>query len=104
MKVYTVGDIIAKGQGIGRKSAYGPVVIAQNAKEAEQKMTDGAVLVTKSTDRDMIASLEKASALITEEGGLTSHLCGSRIKPWHSGYRWSGKCDVYFGRWPRYYS
>lgn len=36
-------------------------------------MTDGAVLVTKSTDRDMIASLEKASALITEEGGLTSH-------------------------------
>ncbi|OBA01504.1 pyruvate kinase [Bacillus subtilis] len=73
MKVYTVGDIIAKGQGIGRKSAFGPVVIAQNAKEAEQKMTDGAVLVTKSTDRDMIASLEKASALITEEGGLTSH-------------------------------
>lgn len=73
MKVHTVGDIIAKGQGIGRKSAYGPVVVAQNAKEAEQKMTDGAVLVTKSTDRDMIASLEKASALITEEGGLTSH-------------------------------
>nr|AAC12962.1 pyruvate kinase I [Bacillus subtilis] len=73
MKVHTVGDIIAKGQGIGRKSAYGPVVVAQNAKEAEQKMTDGAVLVTKSTDRDMITSLEKASALITEEGGLTSH-------------------------------
>ncbi|MCI4140129.1 pyruvate kinase, partial [Bacillus vallismortis] len=57
MKVYTVGDIIAKGQGIGSKSAFGPVVIAQNAKEAEHKMTDGAVLVTKSTDRDMIASL-----------------------------------------------
>lgn len=36
MKVHTVGDIIAKGQGIGRKSAYGPVVVAQNAKEAEQ--------------------------------------------------------------------
>ncbi len=36
-------------------------------------MTDGAVLVASSTDRDMIASLEKASALITEEGGLTSH-------------------------------
>ncbi|ATO27981.1 pyruvate kinase [Bacillus atrophaeus] len=73
MKVYTVGDIIAKGQGIGRKSAYGAVVVAQNAKEAEQKMTDGAVLVTRSTDRDMITALEKASALITEEGGLTSH-------------------------------
>lgn len=73
MKVHTVGSIIAKGQGIGRKSAFGPVVVAKNAKEAEQKMTDGAVLVASSTDRDMIASLEKASALITEEGGLTSH-------------------------------
>lgn len=74
MKVHTVGSIVAKGQGIGRKSAFGPVVVAKNAKEAEQKMTDGAVLVVSSTDRDMIASLEKASALITEEGGLTSHL------------------------------
>ncbi|ASF29723.1 MULTISPECIES: pyruvate kinase [Bacillus amyloliquefaciens group] len=73
MKVHTVGSIVAKGQGIGRKSAFGPVVVAKNAKEAEQKMTDGAVLVVSSTDRDMIASLEKASALITEEGGLTSH-------------------------------
>nr|MDH3074839.1 pyruvate kinase [Bacillus velezensis]MDH3085792.1 pyruvate kinase [Bacillus velezensis]MDH3106477.1 pyruvate kinase [Bacillus velezensis]MDH3136248.1 pyruvate kinase [Bacillus velezensis] len=73
MKVHTVGSVIAKGQGIGRKSAFGPVVVAKNAKEAEQKMTDGAVLVASSTDRDMIASLEKASALITEEGGLTSH-------------------------------
>ncbi|MEH7103292.1 pyruvate kinase [Bacillus velezensis] len=73
MKVDTVGSVIAKGQGIGRKSAFGPVVVAKNAKEAEQKMTDGAVLVASSTDRDMIASLEKASALITEEGGLTRH-------------------------------
>lgn len=73
MKVHTVSGVIAKGQGIGRKSAFGPVVVAKNAKEAEQKMTDGAVLVASSTDRDMIASLEKASALITEEGGLTSH-------------------------------
>ena len=73
MKVYVVGDVIAKGQGIGRKSAYGEVVTAQNANEAAEKMKEGAVLVTKSTDRDMMASLEKASALITEEGGLTSH-------------------------------
>ncbi|ALC82001.1 MULTISPECIES: pyruvate kinase [Bacillus] len=73
MKVYIVGDIIAKGQGIGRKSAYGNVVVANNAKEANEKMTSGSVLVTRSTDRDMMEALEKASALITEEGGLTSH-------------------------------
>ncbi|MRX71750.1 pyruvate kinase [Bacillus lacus] len=73
MKVYVVGDVIARGQGIGRRSAFGKAVIANSAQEADQKMTEGAVLVTRGTDRDMMGALEKASALITEEGGLTSH-------------------------------
>ncbi|WP_246941146.1 pyruvate kinase [Bacillus pinisoli] len=73
MKVHVVGDIITKGQGIGRKTAFGKVVIAHSGEEANQKMKQGAVLVTNSTDRDMMEALEKASALITEEGGLTSH-------------------------------
>ena len=34
MKIHVVGDILAKAQGIGRKSAYGKVVIAKNAEEA----------------------------------------------------------------------
>src|SRR5699024_7383362 len=33
MKVHVIGDIIARGQGIGRRSAYGKVVIAKNAEE-----------------------------------------------------------------------
>jgi pyruvate kinase len=73
MKIHMVGDIIAKGQGIGRKSAFGKVVIAKNAEEAVQKMTEGGILVTHSTDADMIHALQKAAAIITEEGGLTSH-------------------------------
>ncbi|MBM7701231.1 pyruvate kinase [Metabacillus iocasae] len=73
MKVQVVGDVLAKGQGIGRKSAVGKVVVAKTAAEANERMTDGAILVTNSTDRDMMPALEKASALITEEGGLTSH-------------------------------
>ncbi|WP_176583565.1 pyruvate kinase [Priestia megaterium] len=73
MKVQVVGDVLAKGQGIGRKAAVGKVVIAKTAEEANAKMTEGAILVTNSTDRDMISAVEKAGALITEEGGLTSH-------------------------------
>lgn len=73
MKVHVVGDIITKGQGIGRKSAFGKVVIANSGEEANQKMKQGSILVTFCTDRDMMDALEKASALITEEGGLTSH-------------------------------
>ncbi|MFD2681567.1 pyruvate kinase [Bacillus seohaeanensis] len=73
MKIHIVGDEIAKGQGIGRKSAYGKAVLAKNSTEALEKVTAGSVLVTIGTDKDMVPALEKCSALITEEGGLTSH-------------------------------
>lgn len=73
MKIHVVGDVVAKGQGIGRKSAYGKAVVATSAEEAVTNMTDGAVLVTIGTDKEMMPALEKCSALIVEEGGLTSH-------------------------------
>lgn len=73
MKIHVVGDIIAKAQGIGRKSAFGKVVVAHDAKEALEKVKQGSILVTIGTDRDMVPALEKCAALITQEGGLTSH-------------------------------
>lgn len=73
MKIHVVGDILAKGQGIGRKSAYGKVVIAKNAQEALAKVKPGSILVTLGTEKEMVPAIEKCSALITEEGGLTSH-------------------------------
>ncbi|PKG24997.1 pyruvate kinase [Niallia nealsonii] len=73
MKIHVIGDILAKGQGIGRKTAFGKVVVAHTATEALEKVTTGSILVTTGTDRDMVPALEKCSALITEEGGLTSH-------------------------------
>ncbi|MDG5471049.1 pyruvate kinase [Jeotgalibacillus sp. ET6] len=73
MKIHIVGDVLAKGQGIGRRSGYGRAVIASNASEALEKVKEGSVLVTIGTDKDMVPALEKCSALIVEEGGLTSH-------------------------------
>ncbi|MBT2689358.1 pyruvate kinase [Bacillus sp. ISL-47] len=73
MKIHVVGDVLAKAQGIGRKSAFGKVVIARNAEEALAKVTEGSILVTIGSDREMVPAIEKCSALITEEGGLTSH-------------------------------
>jgi pyruvate kinase len=73
MKIHLVGDILGKGQGIGRKSAYGKVVVAKNTQEALDKVKEGSILVTIGTDKDIVPAIEKCSALITEEGGLTSH-------------------------------
>lgn len=73
MKIHVVGSVLAKGQGIGHKNAFGKVVIAKNSKEAIEKADEHSIVVTYATDREMVPALEKCKALITVEGGLTSH-------------------------------
>jgi pyruvate kinase len=73
MKIHGIGEALLKAQGIGRKSAKGTVVVARTATEALEKVTEGSVLVTIGTDKDMMPAIEKCAALIIEEGGLTSH-------------------------------
>lgn len=73
LKIHVVGDVIAKGQGIGHQVVTSEVVVALNGEEAMRKMKEGAVLVTIATDKDMMPAVERAAALVTEEGGLTSH-------------------------------
>lgn len=73
MKVHVIGDLLARGQGIGKSSVVGKAVIAQNAGEALAFDTEGCILVTMGTDREMMPAIEKCVGIITEEGGLTSH-------------------------------
>ena len=73
IKVHQVGEMIAKGTGIGMQTASGIVVTARTPEEANAKMVDGAVLVTISTDKEYMPAVQRASALITEVGGITSH-------------------------------
>jgi len=73
LKVHVVGDVVAKGTGIGAITAEGRVTVAKNATEANAKTQTGDVLVTFATDSDYIPAIERAAGLITEEGGLTSH-------------------------------
>ncbi|MCU6797008.1 pyruvate kinase [Paenibacillus sp. WQ 127069] len=73
IKVHQIGDMIAKGQGIGTQIATGTVVAAKSAEEANAKAVEGCILVTVTTDKDYMPAIEKASAIITETGGITSH-------------------------------
>lgn len=73
IKVHIVGEVLMKGTGIGNGSAKGKVCIANNRKELEEKFKDGDILVAVDTDREMVSFMERASAIITEHGGLTSH-------------------------------
>lgn len=73
IKVHHVGEMIAKGQGIGTLNATGKVVTARTAEEANNKATKGCILVTVTTDKEYMPAFEKAAAVITEVGGITSH-------------------------------
>lgn len=73
IKIHQIGQMIAKGTGVGTQSATGKVVVVKNAQEANRKMVQGAILVTNCTDIDYMPALQQAAGLITEIGGITSH-------------------------------
>ena len=70
MKIHVIGDLLAKGQGIGKQVAIGKAIVANNAEEALSQDTTGRIIVTVGADRDMMPAIEKCAGLITEEGGL----------------------------------
>ena len=72
LRVLTVGEILLKGAGLGRKAVTGKVRIANSASEAKD-LQAGEILVAAATDKDFVPYLEKAGGLLVEEGGLTSH-------------------------------
>jgi pyruvate kinase len=68
-----VGNIVAKGIGVGQKSVTGKVTIIKDADKDKDKVQDGDILVLLSSNEDTVPLMEKASAFIVEEGGITSH-------------------------------
>ncbi len=73
IKVHTIGKILLKGTGIGNSSVSGKVCIGGSEAELLSKFDDDDILVSVNTDKDMVKFMERASAIITEHGGITSH-------------------------------
>ncbi|KRN93173.1 pyruvate kinase [Pediococcus stilesii] len=73
MKLQLIGSKLASGQGVGDETVIGKAVVATSAEEANKKAVEGGILVTKTTDKDYLPAIEKSSALVVENGGLTSH-------------------------------
>jgi len=73
MKVHVIGDVIARGQGLGKTYAYGKAVVSDNPSQVNERLKEGDILVTSATDIDMMPAIHKAAGIVTESGGLTSH-------------------------------
>ena len=75
IKSYSVmkaGKALLKGLSVGSAVATGRVSIIECAHEIDQ-FVDGSILVTCTTDPDWVPIMKRASAIVTDHGGRTSH-------------------------------
>lgn len=73
MKIQLIGSRLLEAQGVGGRAVVGNAVVATTAEEAIEKAHEGMILVVPTTDKDYMPAIEKAAAVIVEDGGLTSH-------------------------------
>jgi len=66
------GEVILTGFNASPGIASGKIKIVRKFEDL-QKINQGDVLVTKMTNPDMVVTMQKASAIVTDEGGITSH-------------------------------
>src|SRR3989304_4044811 len=66
------GEVVVTGLGASPGIASGKVKIILDLKDLS-KIKPGDVLVTKMTNPDMVVSMQKSAAIVTDDGGLTAH-------------------------------
>src|SRR6056297_906795 len=75
LKSYSIGDhgeTLVTGISVGSAITTGRVCLIENVKDID-KFVEGSVLVTGTTDPDWVPIMKKASAIVTDHGGRTSH-------------------------------
>ena len=71
-RIRSKGKLLVKGLSIGDAIASGPVCRIDSARDIG-RFIDGAILVTTTTDPDWVPIMKRASAIVTDHGGRTSH-------------------------------
>lgn len=66
------GKPLLRGLSVGSAAAAGQVCLIEDVRDMD-RFIDGAVLVTSTTDPDWMPIMKRASALVTDHGGRTSH-------------------------------
>ena len=71
-KLLEKGTILCSGAGLGDKIVSGKARVLQSPSQIAE-LNEGEILVTERTDPDWDPVLKKATAIITDQGGRTSH-------------------------------
>jgi len=70
LRVHIAAQNLVKGIGVGSSNVSGTARVITNS---SQEINENDIIITSSTDVDMMPQIKKASAIVTEFGGLTSH-------------------------------
>jgi pyruvate,water dikinase len=71
-RIKSKGRRLLSGLSIGDAVVAGRVCLIDSARDIA-RFTDGAVLVTETTDPDWVPIMKRAAAIVTDRGGRTSH-------------------------------
>lgn len=71
-KVSNKGRVLITGRSIGDGAVSGQICLIESAKDID-KFIDNSILVTQATDPDWMPIMKRATAIITDHGGRTSH-------------------------------
>ncbi|MCY4730651.1 phosphoenolpyruvate synthase, partial [Natronomonas gomsonensis] len=66
------GEVLVDGLGSSPGTADGPVRIVRKLDDVD-KVSEGDIIVTEMTMPDMVPAMKRASGIVTDEGGMTSH-------------------------------
>ncbi|OSQ50886.1 phosphoenolpyruvate synthase [Marivita geojedonensis] len=75
LRSYSIGQhgpTMTTGLSVGEQVATGRVCLIESVKDIDN-FVDGSVLVTSTTDPDWVPVMKRASAIVTDHGGRTSH-------------------------------
>jgi pyruvate kinase len=73
LKVHTVGNILVKGNGVGKGKITGQLCVARTFDEIDKCFMNGDILVLPYTTNEMIPYLKNASGIIVEDPTPDSH-------------------------------
>lgn len=71
-RIKNKGKLLLSGIGIGGAIVAGRVCLIENPRDID-RFIDGSILVASTTDPDWVPIMKRASAIITDHGGRTSH-------------------------------
>jgi len=66
------GEVILEGLAASPGIAVGKIKIIKDLKDLN-KVNKGDILVTKMTNPDMVVTMQRAAAIVTDDGGMTAH-------------------------------